>query len=249
METYNYFMFAGGVNARAGVLLVLKTHGHTLQVILFSQPCPFNLYSSQTSASSMSFFQLLLTVLPLNDRRRFSIIAFVDVLLLTLAVVEAICDSVDFFMLTVESCSGDNRPGCFHQQIANTPGMLVIRRTKVVFTGIHAGHILSPDIFCGNKNLPPDKMSGTAKVLPDKTEFDLFQPDKCPMSGAISRIDKAFASDLILVYNRSISARVCKSNTDRLLMLCRLRKPFFLGYRVRMTRNTNRLHVNWLYRV
>ena len=31
--------------------------------------------------------------------------------------------------------------------------------------------------------------------------------------------DKAFASDLYLIYNRSPAARVCKSDTDRLLML------------------------------
>ena len=55
----------------------------------------------------MSFFQLLSTVLPLTDRRRFSIFAFVEVLLSTLAVVGVVCDSVDFFVLTVQSCSGD----------------------------------------------------------------------------------------------------------------------------------------------
>ena len=27
-------------------------------------------------------------------------------------------------------------------------------------------HILSPDIFCGNKNLPPDKNSGRSKAVP-----------------------------------------------------------------------------------
>ena len=32
-------------------------------------------------------------------------------------------------------------------------------------------HILSPDIFCGNKNLSPGKMPGRSKVVPDKTEF------------------------------------------------------------------------------
>ena len=32
-------------------------------------------------------------------------------------------------------------------------------------------HILMTDIFCGNKNLPSDKMSGRSKVAPDKTEF------------------------------------------------------------------------------
>ena len=31
--------------------------------------------------------------------------------------------------------------------------------------------------------------------------------------------DKAFTSDLYLIYNRSPAARVCKSDTDRLLML------------------------------
>ena len=46
-------------------------------------------------------------MLPLTDRRRFSIFAFVDELLSTLAVEGVICDSVDFFVLTVESCSGD----------------------------------------------------------------------------------------------------------------------------------------------
>ena len=30
---------------------------------------------------------------------------------------------------------------------------------------------LSLDFFCGNNNLPPDKMFGKSKVLPDKTEF------------------------------------------------------------------------------
>ena len=162
----------------------------------------------------MSFFQLLSTVLPLTDRRRFSIIAFDDVLLLTLAAVEAICDSVDFFMLTVESCSGDNRPGCFHQQIANTPGMM-IRRTKVVFTGIHAGHkFYHRTFFVATKIFLRTKCPAQRKFYRTKPNFDHFQPDKCPMSGAISRIDKAFASDLILIYNRSISARVitCKGN-------------------------------------
>ena len=33
------------------------------------------------------------------------------------------------------------------------------------------------------------------------------------------KYDKAFASDLYLIYNRSPAARVCKSDTDRLLML------------------------------
>ena len=41
-------------------------------------------------------------------------------------------------------------------------------------------------------NLPPDKMSGKSKVLPDKTDFLLFRPNKCPMSGAISRLDIVF---------------------------------------------------------
>ena len=36
--------------------------------------------------------------------------------------------------------------------------------------------------------------------------------------------DKAFASDLYLIYNRSPAARVCKSDTDRLLMLYLVRK-------------------------
>ena len=44
-------------------------------------------------------------------------------------------------------------------------------------------------ISCGNKNIPPDKMSGRSKVVSDKTEFLNFQPDKCPMSGAISRLE------------------------------------------------------------
>ena len=47
------------------------------------------------------------------------------------------------------------------------------------------------------------------------------------------KYDKAFASDLYLIYNRSPAARVCKSDTDRLLMLylvlvlhaCVLRRP------------------------
>ena len=43
-------------------------------------------------------------------------------------------------------------------------------------------------ISCGNKNIPPDKMSGRSKVVSDKTEFLNFQPDKCPMSGAILRL-------------------------------------------------------------
>ena len=34
-----------------------------------------------------------------------------------------------------------------------------------------------------------DKMSGKSRVLPDKIDFWLFQPEKCPMSGAISRLD------------------------------------------------------------
>jgi hypothetical protein len=33
------------------------------------------------------------------------------------------------------------------------------------------------------------------------------------------KYDKAFASDLYLIYNRSPATRVCKSDTDRLLML------------------------------
>ena len=32
-------------------------------------------------------------------------------------------------------------------------------------------------------------MSGRSKVVSDKTEFLNFQPDKCPMSGAILRLD------------------------------------------------------------
>jgi hypothetical protein len=35
----------------------------------------------------------------------------------------------------------------------------------------------------------------------------------------LHKYDKAFASDLYLIYNRSPAARVCKSDTDRLLML------------------------------
>ena len=31
-------------------------------------------------------------------------------------------------------------------------------------------------------------MSGRSKVVSDKTEFLNFQPDKCPMFGAISRL-------------------------------------------------------------
>ena len=31
-------------------------------------------------------------------------------------------------------------------------------------------------------------MSARSKVVSDKTEFFNFQPDKCPMSGAISRL-------------------------------------------------------------
>ena len=46
-------------------------------------------------------------------------------------------------------------------------------------------------ISCGNKNIPPDKMSGRSKVVSDKTEFLNFQPDKCPMSGAISRLGQS----------------------------------------------------------
>ena len=42
--------------------------------------------------------------------------------------------------------------------------------TKVVFIGTLPNiHILSLDIFYGNKNLPSDKMSGRSKVVPDKT--------------------------------------------------------------------------------
>ena len=41
------------------------------------------------------------------------------------------------------------------------------------------------DIFFGNKNLPPYKMFGWSKVVPNKTKFWLFQLDKCPMSGDI----------------------------------------------------------------
>ena len=41
---------------------------------------------------------------------------------------------------------------------------------------------------CGNKNIPPEEMSSRSKVVSDKTEFLNFQPDKCPMSGAISRL-------------------------------------------------------------
>ena len=33
-------------------------------------------------------------------------------------------------------------------------------------------------------------MSGRSKVVSDKTEFLNFQPDKCPMSGAISRLEQ-----------------------------------------------------------
>ena len=32
-------------------------------------------------------------------------------------------------------------------------------------------------------------MSGRSKVVSDKTEFLNFQPDKCPMSGTISRLE------------------------------------------------------------
>jgi hypothetical protein len=35
----------------------------------------------------------------------------------------------------------------------------------------------------------------------------------------VHKYDKAFAFDLYLIYNRSPAARVCKSDTDRLLML------------------------------
>ena len=39
------------------------------------------------------------------------------------------------------------------------------------------------------------------------------------------KYDKAFASDLYLIYNRSPAARVCKSDTDRLLMLYLVHNP------------------------
>ena len=47
--------------------------------------------------------------------------------------------------------------------------------------------ILLPDIFCGNKNLP--KCPADRKFSGTKLNFDLFHPGKCPMSGAISRLD------------------------------------------------------------
>ena len=54
------------------------------------------------------------------------------------------------------------------------------------------------------------------------------------------KYDKAFASDLYLIYNRSPAARVCKSDTDRLLML-------YLVLRLESTRrgeSTNFKHQN-----
>ena len=54
-------------------------------------------------------------------------------------------------------------------------------------------------ISCGNTNIPPDKMSGRSKIVSNKTEFLNFQPDKYPMSGAISRLGY-----MIIIYQTSV---------------------------------------------
>ena len=51
------------------------------------------------------------------------------------------------------------------------------------------------------------------------------------------KYDKAFASDLYLIYNRSPAARVCKSDTDRLLMLYLVLKKFINNSRGKYKRN------------
>ena len=45
-----------------------------------------------------------------------------------------------------------------------------------------------------------DKMSGRSKAVSDKTKFLNFQPDKCPMSGAISRFAYIDVTDCVLDY-------------------------------------------------
>ena len=51
------------------------------------------------------------------------------------------------------------------------------------------------------------------------------------------KYDKAFASDLYLIYNRSPAARVCKSDTDRLLMLYLVLKKLINNSRGKYKRN------------
>ena len=62
--------------------------------------------------------------------------------------------------------------------------ILSIRRTKVVLKRLLPNiYISSLDISCGNKNLPPDKMSGKSKVLPrTKPIFDFSSRTnvRCP---------------------------------------------------------------------
>ena len=55
------------------------------------------------------------------------------------------------------------------------------------------------------------------------------------------KYDKAFASDLYLIYNRSPAARVCKSDTDRLLMLYLVLNILLSASLETLTFNTSRL--------
>jgi CHAD domain-containing protein len=58
-------------------------------------------------------------------------------------------------------------------------------------------YILSPDILCANKNLPPDKMSGRSNVLLDKTMQTYNNyfawKDKCLAKTKYSRIFISFS--------------------------------------------------------
>jgi hypothetical protein len=54
--------------------------------------------------------------------------------------------------------------------------------------------------------------------------------------------DKAFASDLYLIYNRSPAARVCKSDTDRLLMLYLVRIVDHLSQKLKSSGVVDRMH-------
>ena len=95
-----------------------------------------------------------------------------------------------------------------------------ISRTKVVSAWITAEHLrLTPDTFCDNKNVAPDKMSGRSKVVANKTGFWLFQPDKYPRSGPISRLD-TFANffstridEFTIIVRRELYCRGVKYNS------------------------------------
>ena len=64
----------------------------------------------------------------------------------------------------IKQCGQQNIvPACFHQA-----------RTGCSFLAVKKKHRELGKFFLSQKNLPPDKMSGRLKVVPEKAQFLLF---------------------------------------------------------------------------